>query len=321
MNPVTNKIYVANLGNGNVPNSTVTVIDEQQVQSIPLTTAITPFPSNVTGTAPTFDFTATSSYAPTVLPVDALFYQLDTWQGPWSIANSAGTPGAFATASLTLPLGTHILFAYATDGQEATSIMGALGSSPITGSISAYPFTVQSADFSLSANPTSATVSAGSTANYSISLTPSGGFNQSVSLSCTGAPSLAACTVSASSVTLDGTNAKTVAIQVTTTASQPALHSPFYFPPPAINTNQLQLCFLWLLGFALLAILVPALRRRLRLAFAIMVLICLAAACGGGSGSHGGPGTPPGTYTLTVTAASAIPASLSHDAAITLTVK
>jgi uncharacterized repeat protein (TIGR03803 family) len=178
------------------------------------------------------------------------------------------------------------------------------------------------ADFSLSANPTSATVSAGSTANYSISLTPSGGFNQTVSLSCTGAPTLAACTVSPSSVKLDGTNAKTVAVQVTTTASQAALNPPpIYFPLPAINANQLLLGFLWLLGFVLLAILIRAFRCRIRLAFAIMILICLAAACGGGNGSHGSPGTPPGTYTLTVTATSAAAANLSHDAAITLTVK
>jgi uncharacterized repeat protein (TIGR03803 family) len=178
------------------------------------------------------------------------------------------------------------------------------------------------ADFSLSANPTSATVSGGSTANYLISLTPSGGFNQTVSLSCTGAPTLAACTVSPSSVTLDGTNAKTVAVQVTTTASQAALHPPpIYFPLPAINANQLLLGFLWLLGFVLLAILIRAFRCRLRLAFAIMILICLAAACGGGNGSHGSPGTPPGTYTLTVTATSVAAANLSHDAAITLTVK
>ena len=56
----------------------------------------------------------------------------------------------------------------------------------------------------------SVTITAGETADYTVAVTPQGGFNQSVSLSCSGAPSAAACSVSSSSVTPDGTPTTTI---------------------------------------------------------------------------------------------------------------
>ena len=139
VNPVTNKIYVANNGSNNV-----TVINEQQVQPIPLTTTINPLAGNQTSNpTPTFTFSATSTFAPTAPPVDALYFQFDTWQGPW-IPATATPGGGFSGKAPTLSLGTHILYAYATDGQDATSIMTTIfgGCSPVTGAISAYLFDV-----------------------------------------------------------------------------------------------------------------------------------------------------------------------------------
>jgi uncharacterized repeat protein (TIGR01451 family) len=139
VNPVTNQIYAANNGSSNV-----TVITEQQVQPIPLTDTITPLVGNQTSNpAPTFTFSASSSFAPTAPPVDALYFQFDTWQGPWTPATSTGS-GGFSGTAPTLSLGTHILYAYATDGQDASSIMTTIfgGSSPVVGAISAYVFTV-----------------------------------------------------------------------------------------------------------------------------------------------------------------------------------
>ena len=74
------------------------------------------------------------------------------------------------------------------------------------------------ADFSVSVAPSSNSVTAGNPASYALTLTPGGGFTGTVQLTCTGAPSQATCTLSESSVALDGSSAVTVKVTVTTTA-------------------------------------------------------------------------------------------------------
>src|SRR5260370_32930298 len=113
VNPVTNKIYAANKNNFSSSNSDVTVLTEQQIQPIPLTTAISTLPTNQTTNAtPSFTFTANSAFSPTAPPVDAVYFQVDTWQGPWTAATATITPGSFTTTLPTLSLDIHILYAY-----------------------------------------------------------------------------------------------------------------------------------------------------------------------------------------------------------------
>jgi DNA-binding beta-propeller fold protein YncE len=131
VNPVTNKVYVAS------PNSpadpvTVAIIQEENVQPLPLTTAIAPLPNSQT---PTFDFTAQSS---TVTVPDSVYYQVDTWQNGWTKAKGAN-PMFDGTLSGLQP-GFHTLFAFTGDGQQATSTE----LSPLVGSVQAYGFLVAS---------------------------------------------------------------------------------------------------------------------------------------------------------------------------------
>jgi YVTN family beta-propeller protein len=138
VNPVTNAVYVSNQNSNNV-----TVITEQQVHSIPLSATVTPLGGDqtvVTAAPPIFTFTTSSTFSPQATTPDAVFYQVDTWQGPWLMAS--GSSNTFTGQIPAEFLGTHILYAYATDGQEGTSINAVDGLGPVIGNIIAYVFTV-----------------------------------------------------------------------------------------------------------------------------------------------------------------------------------
>jgi hypothetical protein len=174
-------------------------------------------------------------------------------------------------------------------------------------------------DFTILATPPSATVSAGQSASYTLSLVPLNGFNQAVSLSCSRAPTAAACTISPSSVTLDGSNTSTATVTVTTTAASmvgPG-QGPSVMLPPLGNPVKMR-WLVWLLAIITMASWLKA-QRRVRLGFAVMMLFVLAwTACSVG-GSEKPPFTPPGNYQLVITAAAS--GGLQHIAAVSLAVK
>jgi hypothetical protein len=64
--------------------------------------------------------------------------------------------------------------------------------------------TVNGGDFSISATPSSQTISSGHQAVYTITLTPISGFTGSVNLSCSGGPKNSTCTISPSVDNLQG---------------------------------------------------------------------------------------------------------------------
>ncbi len=189
-------------------------------------------------------------------------------------------------------------------------------------------------DFSFapaSGSPTSVTVAPGSTASYTLSVGGEGGFNQSVSFTCTGAPSEAACAVSPNPVTA-GSSATNVTVSVTTTA--PSLSAPRSRPLPPAPPLSPGLGGLLMLALVL-ALMAWAIGRRNQLGasrwqstlvlLASGLLLTLAlAGCGGGSSVStppSNPGTPAGTYTLTVTGSTGSgAATLSHSVTLTLNV-
>ncbi|HEY6269238.1 MAG TPA: FG-GAP-like repeat-containing protein [Candidatus Acidoferrum sp.] len=172
---------------------------------------------------------------------------------------------------------------------------------------------------------TSASVTAGQSATYNLQVSPVSGFNGTVALSCSGAPSLASCTVSPASVTPNGTVASGFTATVTTTA--PSMIVPRSVPHDWPPLTRLRLIFLLVFAITLLAILrlfrdaakLP--RRRLALAPALALVLMMLAWIGGCGGGGGGgqhnPGTPKGTSTLTVTGTSG---GVSHTLNLTLTV-
>jgi hypothetical protein len=206
-------------------------------------------------------------------------------------------------------------------------------------------------DFTLAVggnSSTSATVSPGQTATYTLALSGTQGFDGTVSLACSGAPEYSTCGVTPQSPTLSGTAQTTVTVSVNTTAgSTVTLRTPT--PPPAVRVwplGMVGILLLWLLVFLLVAR-----RRRLArhgprrgvlrvsghggarlafgtcfMAFALLTMLAMPSCGGGGGGGGGGgtvttPGTPPGAYTLTLTATAAVGLTpLTHTMTLTLTV-
>jgi len=151
-------------------------------------------------------------------------------------------------------------------------------------------------DYGVSASPSSATITAGQQASFTVSAGPAHGFDQTVTWSCTGAPTGASCTVSPSSVTLDGSNPATATVTLMTTARglAPPLILPRGAPPPYLWVT-LAASFAWLVLFVTLYTSSRAFRQRPGLAAAAGVLaasVCIYS-CGGYSGSN-----PPGAVTL-----------------------
>jgi hypothetical protein len=160
--------------------------------------------------------------------------------------------------------------------------------------------------FSLGATNSTAMVSPGVSAIYNLNITGLGGFNQTVSLTCTDSITSSSCTVFPSSLTVTAPNTATANVSVLTTAGT--------LPPKAPRAPAPPRPWMWLGTAATLALGIKLLTRRLRrsrprsgwaLAGAL-ALVLVWAACGGGSNNTitGPTPTPTGTYSVTVTGTS-----------------
>jgi len=203
-------------------------------------------------------------------------------------------------------------------------------------------------DFTIGPYNLTQSVPRGVTVLYDLRVAPEGGFSQTVSFACSGAPAQSTCSVTPASTTLDGRNPVVITMRVATQGAAsvpPIAHGPMGRPasrrlrlpfgPPRGWPTALILSIL--LGGMLLMILRTmrekarenqhaASRARMRLPFwtpaaALLLLTIAWAACGGGGSSLFTPpsgGTPSGNYVITVTATSG---HLNHAVAVQLTVQ
>jgi trimeric autotransporter adhesin len=88
-----------------------------------------------------------------------------------------------------------------------------------TGSPQSVSLSGSGPDFTIAASPTSLTITKGSSGSSTITLAPLAQFNQTIKLTVTGCPANTTCTVTPSSVTLDGTNNGTATLNIQTTSS------------------------------------------------------------------------------------------------------
>jgi hypothetical protein len=244
----------------------------------------------------TFTATIASSVkGDTLVPTGkATFYDGTSELGSVSL-NSSGVAG-FSTS--TLAIGSHSITAqYSGDGNFLTSTSPAL------------PQMVVLPDYALGANPSKVAVNPGSTADYSITLTPAYGYDGTVTFTCPAKlPSGVSCSLP-KPVAMNGQTA-TATLTVNTTGPSAAMFAPATANPRAKGTN------LWasLSGIGMVGILLAGdwkkRNRRGVLIFlgivALMMVLALAG-CGSSSsvtsgGGTGGGGTPAGSYAITITA-------------------
>jgi Bacterial Ig-like domain (group 3) len=182
----------------------------------------------------------------------------------------------------------------------------------------AATLTVVGPDFTMSAQPTSTTVTAGNPATYTLATAPTGGFTGNVSVTCSLA---AAATTCAANPTPVAVGASTT-ITVTTTAHQLVRPMPFTYPTgPRLRITPFVIVFL----FILWTLLVRTARAKQRSAVSLslataLLLVLFIESCGSGGSTQPSPpqGTQPGVYTVTIAGTSG---NLTHTTSVSLTVQ
>src|SRR5207302_324920 len=211
-------------GDANFTGSTSPILTQTIGKAASSTAVASSNNPSIIGTAVTLTASVTSPVTGT-LTGTVTFQDGTSALGTGTLSGGAAT---FITSGLTA--GTHSI----------TAIYG--GDANFAGSTS--PVLTQTvADFSLSASPNAASATAGSTSTYAITITPQGGFSQTIAFQCSGAPMLAVCTAPGS-VTPTGSSYAPFNITVTTTA-------PSLVPPGTIVPwpwGSLRIGLTWLLA-------------------------------------------------------------------------
>ena len=234
------------------------------------------------------------------------------WDGTEALGSETLSVGGAATLSVgTLKAGTHSITAVYSGDDKFNA-----GTSEVLNQI-VEP--VQ--DFGISATPTVATATVGSSVDFAVTATTLNGFNSTVSLSCSVSPTptfAPTCGLVPTSIA-PANGSATSKLTVTTIASTASLH-------PIFHDGASPLYALWLPIFALAVLGVGFGSDRLGkkkvsaslLAALVVVGLGFQAACGGSSYQSGSSGTLPGQYTVTVNATSG---AIAHTAVVTITVQ
>lgn len=285
---------------------TATHVVEKVPSSVTLSSSLNPAPlgSSVTFTA------SVQSTLPAVAGVDTVTFLDGQTQIGVAAVGTDGQTSTFTTSSLAF--GTHSITAvYSGNSEVQGSTSNALSQS--------IPYFV--GDFSIQATPPAATITAGQSAAYQVTIATSGGFSAPMAFSCAGLPALTTCTFTPTTLPT-GQGQVALKIQTTKTGTSAMNLRPHFEEGAAILAGIL-LCMLptglWRNRFTKIVTL------------AVVGLAVLStASCGGGGagggggsgGSGGGSSTPAGSYTVTITAVTTEPSqNISHSTTVTLTVQ
>ncbi len=220
---------------------------------------------------------------------------------PGDFAQSNNCPSTLASnASCQI----SVVFTPTAGGSRSANLQVAYNA---TGSPQIAPLSGKGQDFSLAVSgKNTKTVTPGQSASYMILLSPEGGFAETVSLSCTGAPVRSTCELSPTSLALNGKSNPSANVTIMTTSNTAAI----LLPTAAPWSNPPFGLWLVLSGVIGLAVLMYQTRTAWRgssswlgaLAFVgVLSLASAMSGCGGATPGSNGIGTPAGAYNLTVT--------------------
>jgi hypothetical protein len=250
-------------------------------------------------------------------PVNGGAVSFETAKG--SLGSAFVENGAATLTVQKLPLETRtVTAAYAGDGY-GTSSAGVSAAATAAGTLP---------DFALTASPTSVTLTAGDYANIVVTVTPENGFDDMVTLSCSGVPAGATCVFSPTTLTPLTASAITSNLQIQTQAASGPGSQLMRMP----TTTAYAIVLPGILALAGLG----TLRRRSGIAgLRVLGLLALLTASGLGLGAcsqrysylhhppSGNPGVAAGTYTIVVSGYASLNGTsvVGHSLNIALTVK
>jgi hypothetical protein len=188
-------------------------------------TRIASFKFPTCGTPPTPDYSVSASPgSQTVLQGGSTSYTVTVtpsggFTGPVTFSASGLPSGASANFNPTSVTGSGtsnmsvVTSASTPPGSYPLTITGTSGTLVHSTGVTLVVTAAGGGDFVISASPTSRSVSRGSSASYTVTITPSGGFNGNVSFSISGLPSRTSASFTPTSVTGSGTSTLRVSTQ------------------------------------------------------------------------------------------------------------
>ncbi len=232
-------------------------------------------------TSITLTATVTNAGGTTDTPIGTVTFLDGSTTLGTALVSGSGSSATATFSTATLSAGTHSI-------QARFSGVNGFGSSAST----SLTETVVPPTYAATLFPSSVTVNGGNSAATILSITPSGGYLGSFTVTCGSIPAPASCRVQNPNLTITGTGAVSTAILLNTNMA--ANSSPSFFR----NDNPVVLAFL---GFPMFGGLAFAARRRTAASLRLTLLIAVASlsllglsACGSGKGASG-------TYTVPIT--------------------
>ncbi len=220
-----------------------------------------------------------------------------------SVSFAAGTT-SLGTATVTNGVAT-LQTSFSTAGSYATTATYRGDQNNAASTSSAVTIVIAAPDFTVTATPTSGSITPGQTATFTFSVTPVAGYAGTLKFSCGPLPAQAACSFSPASATPSGGSPASSTLTVTTAAATAALNlnqrsAPSL--PPWIPAGGLAVA--GAMGIAFAPRKIQRWNRQLRLLSWGLVLASISLSvlgCGGSNSSPSTPATTPaGSYTISV---------------------